>query len=126
MSLSSARSITAAANPPRALYLDFPLGRTAGKPGDLAMQLAIMQSAIEVLGSADTSGRIVDLPYRWREDDDWKDGVMRPSKKKSGRKSMHEDDRVQRFDTPQYQLESDVPDDASAEACDSCVFLAAD
>lgn len=90
------------------------------------MQEAILKSAIEVLRTAETSGEIVDLPYRWRADDDWKDGVMRPSKRGSGKKSSHADDRIERFDTPQYQLESDIPDDASAAACDTCVFLAAD
>ena len=31
VSMSNARSITAAANPPRAVYLDYPLGQTAGR-----------------------------------------------------------------------------------------------
>ena len=40
--MSSAYSITRSVNPPRAVYLDFPLGRTAGKANDKPLQRKII------------------------------------------------------------------------------------
>ena len=53
VSLSSAYSITRAAFAPRAVYLDFPLGRTAGKAGDAVMQRDIVREVQELLGAGD-------------------------------------------------------------------------
>lgn len=66
-------------------------------------------------------GAIETLDYAWAADDEWKDGVMRP-KARGG----HGDDRVERFDTPQYQSEADS---AAAEevlaggGCRTCIWL---
>ena len=123
--MSSARSITAAANPPRAVYLDYPLGRTAGKPQDKDDQLGVMQATLQAFSSISEPGTIVDLPFVWTEDDSWKDRVMRPQPKTASNNdqpaSDHEDDRIERFDTPQYQL----PQDAAAVDgnCPTCIFL---
>ena len=118
MSCSSAYSITRAAFAPRAVYLDFPLGRTAGKAGDAAMQRAVMRSALATLRDAERPGEIVELPYRWAETDDWKDRVMRPRPGGSG--GEHDDDRGERLATPQYQ----TPEDAALADpdCATCVF----
>ena len=126
ISLTSARSITRSANPPRALYLDFPLGRTAGKAFDAAMQLDIMRRALALLDTADRPGTIVDLPYRWADDDDWKDREMRPAPRETDNSapSKHADDRVERFDTPQYQTDADA--EAADPECATCVWVAAE
>jgi len=123
LSMSSARSITAAANPPRAVYLDYPLGHTSGKPGDSVNQLNIMQDTLAAFASIETPGTIVDLPYRWSDDDTWKDSVMRPrtSTSQTQDKNQHEDDRVERFDTPQYQSSADAQ--AADPHCPTCIFL---
>jgi len=126
LSLSSARSITAAVNPPRAVYLDYPLGHTAGKRDDNADQMAVMRDALAAFSSIRTAGTIIDLPYVWRADDSWKDSVMRPSPVSEGTEendNTHADDRVERFDTPQYQHPSDV--EMLEPACPSCIFLEA-
>lgn len=118
VSLSSAWSITRAAFTPRAIYLDFPLGRTAGKPGEVAMQRDIMRAALARLRDAEAPGEIVKLPYRWAETEDWKDRVMRPET--DGDSSAHQDDRGARLGTPQYQS---VEDAALADPrCPSCIF----
>ena len=118
VSCSSAYSITRAAFAPRAVYLDFPLGRTAGKAGDVAMQRDVMRAALARLRDAETPGEIVELPYRWADTDDWKDGVMRPGTGGSG--GGQEDDRGKRLATPQYQTEEDA---ALADSeCATCVF----
>jgi len=118
VSLSSAWSITRAAFAPRAVYLDFPLGRTAGKAGDAAMQRDVMRAALARLRDAETPGEIVELPYRWAENEDWKFPVAQPRKAREGQ--THQDDRSARLDTPQYQT---VQDAALADpACPTCIF----
>ena len=117
--MSSARSITASVNPPRAVFLDFPLGHTAGKPDDLAGQRHIMIDTLRALETIQVPGTIVPLRYRWSEDDGWKETAMRPRRDRSGRPTAS-DDRVARFDTPQYQFDADR-DDADP-ACPTCVF----
>ena len=125
--MSSALSITEAVNPPRAVYLDYPLGHTAGKVADPSNQFAIMRDTLAAFESIDEAGSVVRLDYEWREDDTWKDYVMRPkpvSETDDGEQSTgseHEDDRVERFDTPQYQTAEDA--EAAEAECASCVFL---
>lgn len=77
-SLSSCRTITASVRPPRAAFVDLPLGRTAGRPFERDEQRAIVRGALSLLETATGPGRIVDLPVTWAEDDSWKDGVLRP------------------------------------------------
>ena len=118
--MSSALSITAAVNPPRAVYLDFPLGHTAGKPHDKALQRRILRDALDALAAIDAPGTIRRLPYRWTEDDTWKDSVMRPGSGGPGG-----DDRIERLPDPQYQYEEDrIAAEAAfkRDGCPSCVF----
>ena len=122
VSMSSAWSITAAVNPPRVVYLDFPLGHTAGKPHDAALQRRIMRDTLEALATIDTPGTIRRLPYRWAADDAWKDLVMRPADPGGS----GGDDRIERHPDPQYQHEADrLAAEAAFErdGCPSCVFL---
>ncbi len=100
--LSSAYSITAAVKPPRAVFIDFPLGHTAGKRGDKALQRRIMIDTLSALDGIQQPGSIRALPYRWADDEDWKRGVMRPPSNGS-----HADDRAGRNDEPQYQYPED-------------------
>jgi hypothetical protein len=117
--MSSARSITAAVNPPRAVYLDYPLGHTAGKKLDQNNQMAIMRDTLAAFSKCRDAGQIVDLDYSWHTDDAWKDSVMRPDPKAS--KSSHNDSRTERLGSPQYQSREDA---LSADPdCPSCIFL---
>ncbi len=118
--MSSARSITAAVNPPRAVFLDFPLGHTAGRAHDKAGQRKIMIDTLSALDSIQAPGTIRDLPYRWQETDDWKETVMRPDP--SGR---HNDSRTERDERPQYQLEADRAAVQDEAGCAGCYFLEA-
>jgi len=126
--MSSALSITAAANPPRAVYLDYPLGHTAGKVGDADNQMAVMQATLSAFSEMSEPGSIKKLPFRWSGNDDWKDTVMRPSLNKassSGQTSSHspnhKDDRTQRHADPQYQSGEDAA--AADPNCPGCIFL---
>ncbi len=120
--LTSAYSITAAVRPPRALYVDYPLGHTSGKPFDEANQQHIVRSALRLVHTAGRPGVIVDGGYTWSEDTTWKDRAMRPSARREGSQAVEADDeRVARYDTPQYQ----TPEDAALadRQCASCVWL---
>lgn len=113
--MSSAYSITRAVNPPRAVFLDFPLGHTAGKAHDKALQRKVMIDTLSALDSIQRPGMIRELPYRWADTDDWKDGVMRP-----GATGGHQDDRTARADTPQYQRDADREAAEAALAAGGC------
>jgi hypothetical protein len=125
LSMSSAYSITAAVKPPRAAFLDFPLGHTAGKPGDAAGNRAILRAALGAFETLREPGGIVRLPFEWRTDDAWKDSVMRPRVPGAGhaRAAGQADDRVERHATPQYQCEADRVLAEAAPSCETCVFL---
>ena len=99
-SLTSAWSITAAARPPRAAFLDYPLGHTSGKPLDRADQLTCVQGALDLLESAKEPGTIVDLHRVWSEDDSWKRHPLTSGKGPG-------DGRTARTDEPVYQEEED-------------------
>lgn len=120
--MTSALSITKAANPPRAAYLDFPLGHTAGKPHQRALNHDIVRDALIGFEALKQPGRMLMLPYEWAADDAWKDVVMRP--RNPG--AQHDDARVERDATPQYQSEADrtLADAALASGgCPTCVWL---
>ncbi len=75
--MSSAYSITRSVNTPRAVFLDFPLGHTAGKPGDKALQREVMIDTLSALDTIQVPGTIRTLPYSWADSDAWKDKVKR-------------------------------------------------
>lgn len=94
--MSSAKDITAAVNPPRAVFLDYPLGHTAGPPGRPAVQRQIVRQALAALAGIKNPGTVETLPFIWPDDPDWKSAF-----------DMAKDDRTERFDTPQWQTEED-------------------
>ena len=111
VSLTSAWTITASANPPRAVYTDFPLGHTAGPPNDPETQRAIVRDALTAVTSITESGTIIPLDYEWPEP--WREEARVP-----------EDHRSVRHDTPQYQTETDraaaIAAHGEAAACTYC------
>jgi hypothetical protein len=127
--MSSARSITQAVCPPRAVFLDFPLGHTAGRVGDEVGNRAILTETLAAFEAIGHPGEIRDLPFAWADDDAWKERVMRPGPDHatgaSGEATDVEDDRGERVDVPQYQREDDriAAEIALAEdGCPGCVF----
>jgi len=110
--MTSAWSITASANPPRAAFTDFPLGHTAGRPDRPDEQLALIRDTLACFKSIDTPGTITPLDYEWGEE--WKDGAR-----------ALEDRRTERLDTPQYQTDADreaaVARFGESLACDRCL-----
>jgi hypothetical protein len=121
--LSSAWSITRSVNPPRAVFLDFPLGHTAGRRHDKALQRRIMIDALSALDGIQIPGTIRTLPYRWDADDAWKDRASATGREDGvpGR-----DDRVARLDTPQYQTDEDrvrAERHLARAGCPGCIWL---
>lgn len=127
LSMTSAWSITRAVNPPRAAFLDFPLGHTTGKPNDPVGQRAILADALGHFETISEPGTIERLTYEWSEEDTWKERVVRPeADANTAEAESRGDDRVPRYDTPQYQnsADRDLADAALAsDGCPSCVFL---
>ncbi len=120
--MSSAYSITASVNPPRAVYLDFPLGHTAGKAHDKPLQRRIIIDTLSALDSIQVPGTMRRLSYQWSESDDWKDRVMRPSTNSGGKTN---DDRIERFPEPQYQLPEDqqaAEAQMTGNSCPGCIW----
>ena len=110
--MTSAWSITASVNPPRSVFLDFPLGHTAGRPDRPQEQREIMHDALRAFEAIDEPGTIVPLPYAWGE------GWRRASGPRGG------DQRTTREATPQYQHEGDraaaVERFGQSLACERC------
>ena len=103
--MTSAQDITRAVNPPRAAFLDFPLGHTTGKPHEPDLQRRILVQALSSFETMTSPGSVMELPFRWSEDEEWKAKAFAEG-----------DDRTPRHDTPQYQDEADR---LRAEAGDS-------
>lgn len=114
LGLTSARSITEAANPPRSVFVDLPLGHTAGPPHDPDTQQRIIADVLH-LGAAMTKpddgepGRLVDLDLRWH-DNAWKQNPLSWSRQQedAGESGMDAGDtRTIRSSEPQWQLDED-------------------
>ncbi len=65
VTLAGARDITARVRPPRAVFLDFPLGNSVGRPRDRAGQRRICTAALRAAAEASAPGEIVDLEEKW-------------------------------------------------------------
>jgi hypothetical protein len=92
--MSSALDITQSVNPPRAVFLDFPLGHTTGKANEPDLQYSIVHDALMVLEEMKSPGSIKILPYLWSKDESWKN-------------THSKDSRLPRTSEPQFQFEED-------------------
>jgi hypothetical protein len=110
--MSSALDISTVVNPPRIAFLDFPLGHTTGKPHEPDLQRAILIDALEALASLTVPGSVKMLSFQWSEDSSWKDTALLGK----------EDERLPRYDTPQYQCQEDRlrAERKAAESCSLC------
>ena len=77
--IGSARDIVEECGTPRFLFTDFPLGNPCGKPWDKKMQKAIMEMALTLLQDAWQARTTVQAPFRWAEDDEWRNVFMHVS-----------------------------------------------
>jgi len=96
--LASALDIVEAGRAPRSVFVDYPLGHTAGRPFDPENQRAILRDALAAFEAITTPGGITHLNYRWSDSDDWKSAETDNS---TG------DTRAPRDLSPQYQTDTD-------------------
>jgi len=67
--MTSALDITQAVKPPRAVFVNFPLGHQTGPPDQPALQRKIVTDAMRAFETIKSPGTIVELPYVWDEND---------------------------------------------------------
>jgi D-proline reductase (dithiol) PrdB len=75
--LTVLREMAEAFKPARPIFLDYPLGATAGRPNDPADQRAVLREALTVGAAMAGPWAIHDLPFAWSEDGSrsWEDDV---------------------------------------------------
>lgn len=95
--IGSAHDILVAARPPRACFVDYPLGHTAGKPFDQTDQDDILRAALALFDTATAAETLIALPNRWG-DDAWRSEATSTEAK---------DTRQPRDETPQFQTDAD-------------------
>jgi len=67
--MTSALDITESVKPPRAVFLNFPLGHQTGKPHQPDLHLQIVRDAMASFVTIDKPGTIIELPYVWDPND---------------------------------------------------------
>jgi len=79
LTMSVGRDITEYVVPPRAAFLDYPMGNETGRPELADEQRAIVRAALAALDRMTEPGMIVDLPFSLDATDeegrDWRDWV---------------------------------------------------
>ena len=98
MCIGSAIDILEAGRPPRAVFVDYPLGHTVGKPFDETDQDGIVLAALRGLETFTAPGQLETLPNRWDASDAWHQAA---SSSEGG------DTRQARDETPQFQYPAD-------------------
>ncbi len=79
MTMSSAWDITQSVKPPRAAFVNFPLGNQTGRPGNPEEQLGIVRDALTSAYAMAEPGSVTVLPYVWDESGyGWQGGEYRP------------------------------------------------
>ena len=74
--IGSALDIVEHAGVPRFLFNDFPLGNPCGKPGDIAMQTAIVGMALDLLEMARYPLTTIQTPFVWDDAGTWRKTFM--------------------------------------------------
>jgi hypothetical protein len=67
--MTSALDITQSVKPPRAVFVNFPLGHQTGPPDQPEMQRRIVTDAMRAFETISTPATIVELPYVWNAQD---------------------------------------------------------
>lgn len=69
--VATGRDLIAQVKPPRAVFVNHPMGNNFGKPFDQVMQSAILKAAIQLVADAEQGGILVDYPSQWPEEFDY-------------------------------------------------------
>jgi D-proline reductase (dithiol) PrdB len=63
--LVTVREVAQQIRPPRALFINFPFGRTLGRAHARSLQESIVGDMVRALKTLDRPGKLVELPYQW-------------------------------------------------------------
>jgi hypothetical protein len=63
LTMSVGYDVTAQVRPPRAVFVNYPMGNEIGRPGRLREQRGIVRGAFEALERMSKPGTIVELPF---------------------------------------------------------------
>ncbi|MBL8386160.1 MAG: hypothetical protein JNM90_23960 [Burkholderiales bacterium] len=96
--VGSALDILEAGRAPRAVFVDYPLGHSTGKPFDRADQVGIVRAALAGFDAMTRPGTILRLPNAWDADGAWQADAMRADRG---------DTRQPRDESPQFQHPAD-------------------
>lgn len=70
--------ITQKVNPPRAAFLNYPLGHASGKPFQLDDQVGVARAALGLLETATAGSTLLELPNSWEDvDPGWEERAYR-------------------------------------------------
>jgi hypothetical protein len=67
--MTSALDITQSVKPPRAVFINFPLGHQTGPPDQPELQRRIVTDAMRAFETISAPAMIVELPYVWNAHD---------------------------------------------------------
>jgi hypothetical protein len=65
--VATGRDLTDLVKPPRALFVNHPMGNNFGRAGDVATQTNILQAALTMIDSVERGGELIDYPTTWSE-----------------------------------------------------------
>ena len=68
MMIGTAHDIMSKVTPPRAVFVDHPVGRTFGPPHDRARNQVVLIRALAELSNFTQAGEIRDSSFRWSSD----------------------------------------------------------
>ena len=63
--IGTVRDIMTRVSPPRAVFVDYPVGRTVGRPGASQQHERVLADALDCLSSFTERGQIRDLSHQW-------------------------------------------------------------
>jgi D-proline reductase (dithiol) PrdB len=95
--VGSALDILQAGQPPRSVFVDYPLGHSTGKAFDEDDQRKIVRAALKHFNEASTPGDIARIKVRWSTDESWRVQAV----------PADGDSREPRHTRPMYQYEAD-------------------
>ena len=103
--IGSAYDIVTCCGVPRFLFNDLPLGNPLGIPGDRDMQHETVKIGLELVASAKAPGTVVQTPFKWSDDESWKDNYGRvDDSNREALKRMGEENRRRRVENREKGL----------------------
>ena len=66
--ISIVRRFSENVRPPRTVFLPWPFGHPLGEPFNIIQQKTVLRAALNAIMTIKTPGKIIDLPYRWKGD----------------------------------------------------------